>query len=147
MSVKYICDVCESEYAQRAWQGTDAITMVFPAHAVGDVSEGEDNHQQMDVCSWECVHAFAGQIAAPDAPEEENYHLHDHNQPPLVPDEWLVGSPEEVEEKTHEDPPKEAPGHRMVRLKNFDTEREMADKNFDPRKNQIPGLKVDGRPV
>lgn len=138
MSIKYICDVCESEFAPHDWERTDAIFMVYPRSTVGDLGE-DDRDAQMHACSWECVHSFASQVIGPykEASPAHEHHAHEHH-PHIHHDHDVNDSgDEDVDE----------PGHRMVRLKSFDTSKEMPDKSFDPRQNTVPGLKVDGRPV
>lgn len=151
MSVKYVCDVCGGEYLPQYWQHTDRIVLAFPRHSVGDLSESQDDVDEYDVCSWECVHAFAAQIVTEDEEEPIKVHVPEEHVGHIGPDEEK--GPEEESSPTKKptlrpvETVAEESGERMVRLKPFDTSREMPDKNFDPRKNTIPGLKVDGRPV
>lgn len=140
MSVKYICDVCGGEYRPEHWAGTDRISLLFPRHSVGDVGETSDDVDEMDVCSWECVNTFSGHIVsdpkegAQEEPSDHTVSLAEHMRTHTAP----TAEPE---------PEKKTAAHRMVRLNAYDTSRESPDKNFDPRENVIPGMKVDGRPV
>lgn len=151
MSVKIVCDACGNEYAQPGWLVTDQLTVTFPRSAVGDVDEGEDYHESLDVCSWECLYAFATQIIG--GGEE----VHEHaGRPSFTPEPDLEPvTAEDVQTAVFGQKEGrmtllrregEDEGEAQVRIVR-DPNRVESDpnKDFDPRGIMLPGMRVDGR--